>query len=341
MDSMNILKRLVLCAAVLCVFLSAVSLFPARAESADPSAWWRIDRTPRAGDRSVTLRFRTDVPDLQAGVFSGGEALCASVTADGRSAVISLSRPLREGESLLVAAEGGKGFPRSERDVTVLPVLGCRLVALRERADRMWDTWTALLQTCLEQGIIPVPPVWLYVPFVTWADEAPEIAVLEEDGQARIYLDREETAGWTVSVQSGLPAETVPCEWDGEAGCYTANGPFDSVYIESEATPSSIGVSVTYERTDEFRPSCPVLLWEGETGDGRVGLGCYGWGTTRSFQGGMYILAIPGYTIYAEYSPEGALLQCTDLMTDCVYSPEGLLLSGDEPEGYTWPVVTE
>ena len=55
----------------------------------------------------------------------------------------------------------------------------------------------------------------------------------------------------------------------------------------------------------------------------------------------MYILAVPGYTICAEYSPEGALLQCTDLMTECVYDPEGRLLYGDEPEGYTWPVVTE
>ena len=210
--------------------------------------------------------------------------------------------------------------------------------ALRERVDGMWEIWSGSWSRTFLDGEVYLPYQWKQIPFVTWADEAPTLRV-EEEGEVRISFSEPIGGDWRVCLGEGMPIEYRDCAYDPESGCWTGGGSFDGVYLISDMTETRIGISVAYQRTDEFRPSCPVLSWIREEEGAVLGMCCYGWGTTRGFQGGMYAVATDEAAFYGEYDGEGALCAWYDAMTGCRYDAKDRLEEGEEPEGYVSPVV--
>ena len=154
-----------------------------------------------------------------------------------------------------------------------------------------------------------------------------------------IYLFDEDTTGWKIQTGEGLPVRYHDCTWDGNNGAYLCSNPFEAVYLIREAEETQMGITLTYERSGGFLPSYPVLEWEQETDKGPVGFSCYGWGSTRSFAGGMYNVVVGDLMIYGEYDGGGNLVSWSDLLHDVTFSADGRLLSGEEPDGYASPVV--
>ena len=139
---------------------------------------------------------------------------------------------------------------------------------------------------------------------------------------------------------AGQPGVTYQaCEPNGSGDGWTGQGDFDAVYLISDMAEDRIGISIAYQRTDDFRPSCPVLEWNREEEENVLGFSCYGWGTTRSFHGGMYGIGTDDRVFYAEYGPEGALIAWYDGITGCQYDVDDRLTDGEEPEGYIISVV--
>jgi len=316
----------------------------ASAETASEDVWFTVSVLPREGDRSITLRLVTDYTELQAGAFVNGENLTGTVSISEHSMTISLLRPLKEGETVIIAAEGKNGdqaLTLKEREITVSPRFQPKLTALRQRVDQMWDIWSGSWLQTLARGSVYFPTIWKELPFVTWADEAPEIQVQEADNRVYVYLREALDAGWRICLGYDMPVVYTDCVWDEDSGAYVAGGEYDSVWLISDMENERIGISIRYRKEDGFLPSYPVLEWSVEDNEtGMAGFGCYGWGTTRSFTGGMYIAVYQSSLAYsAEYDAEGALLNYTDLLTDCVYSNTDELISGTEPEGFVNPVI--
>ena len=214
-----------------------------------------------------------------------------------------------------------------------------RSAALRERVDDMWDTWSGIWSRTFLDGEVLIPTQWRDLPFVTWADEAPTLKVKEENGRAEITFSETLGEAWRVSLGKGIPVEYTACEYDVAGGCWAGEGAFDAVYLISDMEADRIGISVAYQRTDDFRPSCPVLEWSREEEDNVLAFSCIGWGTTRGFQGGMYAVATDQEAYYAEYDANGVLTAWYDGMTGCQYDAYDVLVEGEEPEGYEIPVV--
>ena len=210
---------------------------------------------------------------------------------------------------------------------------------LRERVDAMWDIWAGTWSRTFLNGEVLLPYQWRTLPFVTWADEAPTMKIREENGQAEIIFREPVSEAWRVSLGKGLPVVYTDCRYDSQNGCWRGTGEFDAVYLISDMTERRIGISVAYQRTDDFRPSYPVLEWNREEEDEVLGFNCYGWGTTRSFQGGMYAIASDQMAFYAEYDNEGKLTTWYDAMTGCQYDMYDQLVDGEEPADYKSPVV--
>ena len=203
----------------------------------------------------------------------------------------------------------------------------------------MWEIWTGQWSRTFLDGEVFLPLLWKLIPFLTWADEAPTMRVQEKDGRVEVSFSEEITEAWHVCLGNGLPVVFSDCTPARERKTWTGEGDFDSVWLISDMTDQRIGISIAYQRTDEFRPSSPVLEW-GREEDGEVlGFSCYGWGTTRSFQGGMYAIASDQMAFYAEYDAEGALKAWYDGLTGCQYNEYDELIEGEEPEGYVCPVV--
>lgn len=208
---------------------------------------------------------------------------------------------------------------------------------LRERADNMWDTWAGTWSRTFLDGEVYLPRMWKKIPFVTWADEAPEIHLKEENGKVEITLDEILSDDWRICLSSGIPMTTWDCIYDPGQDCWRGEGEFDTVCLISEMSEDRLGVRVYYDRKDDFRPSCPVVEWSRD--EDFLAMNCYGWGTTREFQGGMYAIASNDMIFYAEYDKEGVLSSWYDMMTGCQYDKKDQLVSGEEPEGYVSPVV--
>ena len=211
--------------------------------------------------------------------------------------------------------------------------------ALRKRVDAMWDIWAGTWSRTFLDGEVLLPNQWKALPFVTWADEAPTLTIHEENGQTEIIFSEPLDEAWRVSLGKGSPVDYTDCRYDAQNGCWRGTGDFDAVYLISDMGKARIGISIAYQRTDDFRPSCPVLEWSREDENDVLGFNCYGWGTTRSFQGGMYAIASDQMAFYAEYDFEGKLTAWWDAMTGCQYDMYDQLVEGEEPPDYVSPVV--
>ena len=223
---------------------------------------------------------------------------------------------------LALLLPGGAGFAEN------------RSAALRERVDAMWDTWAGVWSRTFLDGEVFLPWRWQQIPFVIWADEAPTLRVKEEENRVEITVSEKLGADWRICLGEGMPVVYRDCVYDGIRDCWTGEGTFDAVYLISDMASERIGISVTYQRTDDFRPSEPVVEWCREQEDNALTFSCIGWGTTRRFQGGMYAIGTDEGVFYAEYDSEGALIAWYDGRTGCQYDAEDRLVDGTEPEGY-------
>lgn len=338
MDSM---KRVGKAASLVLIIMMIYCLLPVGgsvSESSREVGWWTLERVPREGEQQVVLRLNAEAGRVQAGVFSKKESLTASVALAESHLTILLVRPLKAGEEITVVVEGPDGL-QEQTSACVSSLFSSRLTNLRSRVDQMWESWEQIRREYLDKGLFPLPHLWNDIPFLTWADEAPELVVMEDGDHVRIYMNEEETDGWEISLGYGIPMSYTLCVWDESIGAYTSDGPFDSVCLTSAMDSSRLAITIQYDRENDFLPSYPVVEWGQETESDQIGLSVYGWGTTRSFQGGMYFLVCSGYTLAAEYNAEGVLVNYSDLMTNCTYSSEDTIISGREPEGYINPVV--
>ena len=144
-----------------------------------------------------------------------------------------------------------------------------------------------------------------------------------------------------ISLGNGIPIEFTDCVPDETESAWVGQGAFDSVHLISDAAPDKPGIDIEYAKSNDFRASFPVLEWQNAVEDTIVGMNCYGWGTARSFDGGMYAVANGdgSSACYAEYSSDGVLISYMDLVTECTYNAQDQLIYGTEPEGYVNPVV--
>ncbi|MBQ6173487.1 MAG: hypothetical protein IJK28_02565 [Clostridia bacterium] len=323
---MNRVLALVLVLCCLCPLFSA-------AEEALPVTL-ALAEVPAAGSDTLTLRLGGSVPEgLLVNAFAGEEAIGASaeVAADGLI-LLKLTRPLAEGETVRVAAE----LPREDGGVaaaalsfTVAGRFDGKLGRLRARVDGMWTVWDETWAPAFREGTVYLRLRLDSIPFVTFPDEAPEMRVEEADGKAFVYLSETLPADWTLSFASGMPVTLTPAVWDETAGAWTGEAGFDSVYLVSAQAEKRMSVTVVYQRSDAFLASWPIVEYV-EKGDEVIAFNCYGYGTARSFGGGMYAIVGQTEAWYAEYGVDGTLTDYINLMTGCVYDPEGHLVEGEE-----------
>lgn len=296
----------------------------------------------KAEEQTVNIDLSLPLSDLQVNVLAGEKILASTAQHEGSRVVINLTRSLAEGEHILVVLEGTSddGDRRRGRlEATVAPVRASKLQRIRSRMDDAWSQWETILDWTVKNEKVCLPFLWKDIPFITWADEAPEISVHEEAGSASIYLYDEDLTGWTVMTGEGIPIQYHDCLWDRNTGAYLCSDPFDAVYLISDASDTRFSITIAYERSSDFLPSYPVIEWSQERKGTACGFSCYGWGTTRTFSGGMYNIVAGNLMIYGEYGSDGSLVSWNDLLNDTLYDADGKLLSGEEPEGYICPVV--
>ncbi len=322
----------------ICVLLCGIS---AAAET-EETCWLTFDRPVLAGDATLTLRLDGTLSDVKVNVFLQEKELAEEAVQSGNLLELSLKQPLCEGDELTILAAGtvGDGKKAEARLTAVVPSLFLSpLENLRARADAMWDIWQESWATPAEQGKVYLPKLWKDLPFITWADEAPKIIVRQNKEGIRVFLEDPLPEGWILRAGAGIPIVYTDCEWDEASRSWTAKGSFDSVHLISEMTENRLGLSVSYWEADEFLPSFPVVEWVQESESGPSGFNCYGLGNVRYHQGGIYSFVDPEHIFVAEYDAEGGMISYTDMQTDCSYSVEDQLLSGEEPAGYANPVI--
>ena len=309
---------------------------PAAAEDA-PALTLRLAEPLTDGAESVLLDLGPVLPDgLRVNAFLDGEeiGLSAEAAEDGL-VLLRLSRPLREGDTVRLAAdvpaEDGHTLA-AEAAVPVLNRFHAKLASLRCRVDRMWPVWENIWLPAFRAGEVFLRIRLENMPFITFPDEAPEIIVEERDGRTLVRLSEELPEDWTVFFSGGIPVTLTPAVYDEAAGAWTGDAGILGVFLVSPQAERRMKVTVMYWRMNQFLPAWPVVEYaeEGETG---FGFNCYGSGTARSFQGGMYGLFGDHARWFASYDVTGALTGYTDETSGCAYSLEGTLLSGTEPEG--------
>ena len=212
-----------------------------------------------------------------------------------------------------------------------------RSAALRQRVDAMWEIWEGEWGRTFLDGEVYLPTLWNKLPFVTWADEAPTLKLREEGEHAEITFSEFIGEEWRVCLGREIDEIVQECTYHPESGSWQGEAAFDCIYLISDPTEDRLGIFIAYHRTDDFRPSCPRVEWE--NAEETIGFNCYGWGTTRSFQGGMYGIVSEEMAFYAEYDAEGVLTAWYDGITGCQYDVHDQLVDGEEPEGYVSPVV--
>ena len=292
---------------------------------------------PGAGDREIVLA-ASDLTDRaeSANVFAGDEPIAASVERleDGALRLL-LTRPLVEGEEITVVL--GPDGEQVTRTFAVQPVHAAKLSALRARVDGMTPVLAEWIEAFRENRVI-IPLLFEGLPFVTYPDEAPEITVREEDGRAAVYVSEALPDGWSLHLYEGVPAEERPCTWDGALGCYVTDASFDSVSLTSEGDAARFGITVSYERGTGFLPGYPIVEWYEADVNDPIACNCYGYGTPRGFNGGMWAIVGPSAAFYAEYGADRVLTDYWNLFTECCYDNQKTLLSGEEPADYVDPV---
>ncbi len=283
------------------------------------------------GADRICLRFDDTPPGLRVNAFAGGEQIGASAEIGGDGLVIiRLKRSPSEGEEILVAADVLADGAVTREGSAVFTAAGrfrSHLLRLRDRVDGFWPVWQDTWLPAYLDGSLYLRLRFELLPFVTFPDEAPEIAVEEKDGTARVYLSEPLPEDWQVSFASGLPVTLTDAVRDGDA--WTGPAGFDSVYLVSPQAEERMSITVVYQRSDAFLPSYPIVEWEKDAQD-PLAFNCYGFGTARSFAGGMYAIVGGGEAWYAEYGLDGSLTDYMDLNSECVYDREQHLVSGDE-----------
>ncbi len=321
----------------ICILLCGIS---AAADAEE--TWLSFDRPPLAGDAALTLRLDETLSDVKVNVFSEEKELAEEAVLSGNLLELSLKQLLCEGDELTILAAGtdADGKKTEARLTAVVPPLfPSPLENLRARADAMWEIWQESWASPAGQGKVYLPKTWKDLPFITWADEAPEIIVRREKEGIRVFLEDPLPDGWILRAGAGIPVVYTDCEWDEAGRSWTAKGSFDSVHLISEMAENRLGISISYWEADEFLPSFPVVEWVRESEAGPSGFNCYGLGNIRYHQGGIYSFVDPEHIFVAEYDAEGGMTSYTDMLTDCTYSAEDQLISGEEPAGYQNPVI--
>ena len=327
-------------AALLCALTLLALSCAACAE--EPPLSLTLAQAPLAGNQVLRLKLAEELPEgLQINAFAGDEQIAASaeLLEDG-VLQLTLGRPLKDGETILVVAglmrdgvlcrETRLSFPVESRFGALLP-------RLRARADAMWTVWQDWLKVYREEGTVYLRLRFRDLPFVTYPDEAPEIAVEEEDGTARVRLAEALPEGWELSFAKGIPVELTNAEWDEAAQAYTGPAGFDSVYLVSPQTAERLSVTVVYERKELFRANYPIVEWIEQDAEEPFAFNCYGFGTARSFTGGMFAIVGNGAAWYADYDIQGVLNTVTDMINELAFDNTGKPIQGDVPEDYVPP----
>ncbi len=296
----------------------------------------------QAGAEKILFTVEPQAPEgLRMNVFSGEEAIAASVAVTGpSSAEVTLTRPLREGETLRVFADvllDGTPSGGTEAVFPVEALFGGKLSRLRARADAMWPVWRDEWGKAFLEGRVWLRANFRDLPFVTFPDEAPEIAVEEAGGDAGIRFSEPVPEDWSVLTAVGMPVTLTPCVREAD-GAYTAKAGFDSVYLVSDQGAERVSVTVVYQRTDGFLASWPIVEWIQPDTEEPIAFNCYGNGTARGFSGGMYAVVGNGAAWYAEYDSRAGLVTYTDLMTGYAWDKDQTSVGEPVPEGYVLPV---
>lgn len=295
-----------------------------------------------AGAQEIRLNLAEGLIAQKVNVFSGEMSIADSAFSGEREVTVVLSRGLIPGEELTILAEAEGDDPGQElrMEVRVPNPFTDRLSMLRNRANETWTLWKEeWVPLSMTEGKVYLPEHMRYFPFLIFPDEAPEIFVRESEGTVRVYLSDADCAGWRVCLGGGVPVEYTDCVWDETGKAWTGSGDYDAVYLISDMTENAPSISICYQKENGFRASYPVLEWMGEMDGSLLAMNCYGWGTARSFDGGMYCFVMNEHTWYAEYAADRTLVSWWNEF-DSIYDAEGNLLSGQEPEGYVNPVVT-
>ena len=333
---MKTLLRILLPALLVCVIALSVA--------EEDALSFREAEPIRAGMEKIAFLFLQDAPEgLRMNVFAGEESIVSAVEIVGPDTVeVTLTRPLKEGESVRVFADvlaDGESQRASEKVLTAESLFGPKLPRLRARADAMWPVWQEQWLPAYLEGEVWLRANFRNLPFATFPDEAPEIAVEENDGAARIRFSEPLPEGWSVSTAIGMPVELTPCQREEETGAFTASAGFDSVYLVSEQAAERIGITIVYQRADGFLASYPIVEWIQPDAEDPLAFNCYGFGTVRGFGGGMYAVMGNGAAWYADYDNSAALVSYMDLMTERTWDAGQQLVGGEAPEGFVPPVV--
>ncbi len=310
--------------------------------SAESTPWLEAECPVREGDRSVSFRVDSSLTDLRINIFAGEEDLAESAERVEETLTVTLKRVLKAEEALTVMAEGLNAAGEKLECRLSLEAEGLfqtKLSALRKRADEMWPVWWDNWRVMMEDGTIYLPGALSRVPFMTWPDEAPSLAVTEEEGRGLFRFSESVPEGWTVCVGAGLPVEYTPCEWDEDAEAWTAEAGYESVWLISSMEEARFGISIEYPAVNGWLPEYPRLEWDRETETGVWAMNCYGWGNARSFSGAMLALVNTESQWYAEYDSEGAMIAYYALHLGCQFDAEDHLIDGTLPEDYVSPVI--
>ncbi len=320
--------------------LSVLMLLSCSFSIADESLSFSPHPWPCAGDTELVLDISGRTGGmLQANAFAAGAAIAVTgdILEDG-SLRLTLARPLTEGEEITVILM--EDDVQVSRVYSVKPAHGAKLSDLRTGVDdmrRVMDEWV----DAYRGGQVIIPMFFADLPFIVYPDEAPQIRVTESDDQAAVYLSEPVPEGWTVLLSEGIPVTQRPCEWDEARACFTGTGSFDSVCLYNDGGDSGISITVTYKRDNGFIADYPVIEWVEPGAEDPIGIACYGFGTARSFEGGIWAIVGPNGAFYAEYNSERVLETYWNLITECDYDRFGNLISGEEPDGYVNPVTIQ
>ncbi len=330
------------CLAVLCSLMLIFSLcFSACADTADPEGLFSLVSPVTEKDLEIRLQLTASLSDLKANVFAGEEAIASSAQSEGDLLVISLLRPAVAGEALRILLNGtdeNGAAQQTELTVTVSPLFGTKLSQLTARAAEMASAWHDVWAPKLADGKVPLPHFGKELPFLTWPDEAPELAVQEEAGTLWFSLSEPVSGEWVLCTGKDMPIVYTDCLYDAERDAWQAAGDFDSVWLMLPETPEHCSIAIQYSPEQEYLAQYPVVEWTDAATD--TAFNCYGWGTARAFEGGMFAMMLgEGLMFFAEYDRDHMLTGYTDAIHDLAWNAEDELISGELPEGFQNPVV--
>ncbi len=326
----------------LCALLMILTLcLSASAEAPGDEAFFSPVSPVTEKDTEIRLQLTAALTDLKANVFAGEEPVAASAEADGDLLIITLLRPAAADETLLIVLEGtaeGGEARRAELSVTVAPLFGARLPKLAARAGEMAALWHESWAPKLAEGKVPLPCYAKALPFLTWPDEAPELIVREENGTSWFYLSEPLAEEWSLCTGKDIPIVYTEAAYDAERGAWHADTGFDAVWLRLPETPEHCSVAIQYSPEQGWLPQYPVVEWTDENSN--TAFNCYGWGTARAFEGGMFAMMFgDDLMFFAEYDRDYALTGYTDAIHDAAWNARDELISGELPEGMENPVV--